>query len=185
VALADFARQHIFAPLAMNHTAFPGGKQELAGVAREYSARGSRFRHSIPPLVAGDGGLQTSVEDFALWDENFYTPTVGGKRMVDFLEEPGRLRSGMLVRYAAGLELAMFRGLPAIGHDGVLPGSRSDLVRFPSQHLTVMCLLQPVDLGDQDGTLFAALTISQWSWKAERFRDTAPEGNGYVDLISL
>jgi len=140
MTLADFAEKFIFGPLGMAHSAFPGGTKQLAGAALGYSARGAQFRHSIPPLVAGDGGLQSSVEDLARWDENFYSQTVGGKRLIDFLEDPGRLRSGEPVRYAAGLAVSKFRGLPAIGHDGILPGSRSDLVRFPAQHLTVICL---------------------------------------------
>lgn len=138
--LSDFAEKFIFGPLGMTHSAFPGGAKHLAGGALGYSARGSQFHHSIPPLVAGDGGLQSSVEDLARWDDNFYSQTVGGKRLIDFLNEPGRLRSGEPVRYAAGLAIGKFRGLPAIGHDGILPGSRSDLVRFPLQHLTVVCL---------------------------------------------
>lgn len=138
--LADFAERHLFGPLGMTHTAFPGGAKHLAGAALGYSARGSQFRHSIPPLVAGDGGLQSSVEDLARWDENFYTQTVGGRRLIEFLEDPGHLRNGEPVRYAAGLNVGKFRGLPAIGHDGILPGARSDLVRFPAQHLTVICL---------------------------------------------
>jgi CubicO group peptidase (beta-lactamase class C family) len=140
MTLADFAEERIFGPLGMRHSAFPGGAKMLTGTASGYSSHGSQFHHSIPPLVAGDGGLQSSVEDLARWDENFYSQTVGGKRLIDFLEEPGHLRSGESVRYAAGLAVGKFRGLPAIGHDGVLPGSRSDLVRFPVQHLTVVCL---------------------------------------------
>jgi CubicO group peptidase (beta-lactamase class C family) len=147
VTLADFVQKHIFGPLGMNHSAFPGGAKELTGVALGYSQRGGQFRHSIPPLVAGDGGLQTSVEDLALWDENFYSQNLGGRSLIDFLEEPGRLRSGVPIHYAAGLAVGRWRGLPSIGHDGVLPGSRSDLVRFPAQHLTVMCLC---NRGDTD-----------------------------------
>jgi len=147
--LADFAEKHIFRPLGMTHSGFPGGAKEITGGALGYSTHSGQFRHSIPPLVAGDGGLQSSVEDLARWDENFYSPVVGGKRMIDFLEEPGRLRSGEPIRYAAGLVLGKFRGVPVIGHDGVLPGSRSDLVRFPLQHLTVISLC---NRGDADSS---------------------------------
>lgn len=145
--LADFTYKHIFRPLGMFHSAFPGGAHELANVAPGYSTHGGQFHRSVAPLVAGEGGLETSVEDLALWDENFYTQTLGGKRMIDFLEEPGHLRSGEPIRYAAGLALGKFRGVPDIGHDGVLPGSRSDLVRFPLQHLTVISLC---NRGDAD-----------------------------------
>ena len=140
MTLADFAEKTIFGPLGMTHSAFPGGAKHLAGAALGYSWRGAQFHHSIPPRVAGDGGLQSSVEDLARWDDNFYSQTVGGRKLIDFLEDPGRLLSGEPVRYAAGLAIGKFRGLPAIGHDGILPGSRSDLVRFPMQHLTVICL---------------------------------------------
>jgi CubicO group peptidase (beta-lactamase class C family) len=139
-SLADFTEKRIFGPLGMKHSAFPGGAKQLGGIAQGYSPHGAQFHHSIPPLVAGDGGLQTSVEDLARWSENFSTAAVGGRRMIDFLEEPGHLHSGEEVRYGAGLTLAKFLGLPAIGHDGVLPGSRSDMVRFPMQHLTVISL---------------------------------------------
>jgi len=149
MTLADFAEKHIFGPLGMAHSAFPGGAKVITGAALGYSTRGAQFHHSIPPLVAGDGGLQSSVEDLARWDENFYSATVGGKRLIDFLEEPGRLRSGVPLRYAAGLAIGKLRGLPAIGHDGILPGSRSDLVRFPAQHLTVICLC---NRGDADAS---------------------------------
>jgi CubicO group peptidase (beta-lactamase class C family) len=149
MTLTDFAEKYLFRPLAMTHSAFPGGATELTGAALDYSWRGGQFRHAIAPLVAGDGGLASSVEDLARWDDNFYSQHVGGKGMIDFLEEPGRLRSGMPVRYAAGLALGRFRGLPAIGHDGVLPGSRSDVVRFPLQHLTVICLC---NRGDTDSS---------------------------------
>jgi len=139
VSLADYTEGHLFGPLHMAHSAFPGSARAPAA-AIDYSPRGPQFRASIPPLVAGDGGLVSSLEDLALWDENFYTAAVGGRRMIDFLQEPGRLRSGMPVRYAGGLVLGKFRGVPAIGHDGVMPGARSDLVRFPFQHTTVICL---------------------------------------------
>ena len=140
MTLADFAEKSLFGPLGMTHSAFPGGTKHIEGVALGYSWRGAQFHHSIPPLVAGEGGLQSSVEDLARWDDNFYSQSVGGRKLIDFLEDPGHLRSGEPVRYAAGLAIGKFRGLPAIGHDGILPGSRSDLVRFPMQHLTVICL---------------------------------------------
>ena len=149
MTLADFTQKHIFRPLAMQQSTFPGGVPQLADVALSYSARGGQFRRSIPPLVAGDGGLETSVDDLALWDGNFYNPTVGGRGMIDFLADPGRLRSGVPIHYASGLMLGKFRGVPSIGHDGVMPGSRADLVRFPSQHLTVMCLC---NRGDADSS---------------------------------
>jgi CubicO group peptidase (beta-lactamase class C family) len=184
--LADFAQKHIFRPLAMNHSAFPGGAFELSNVALSYSARGGQFRRSIPPLVAGDGGLATSVEDLALWDANFYNPTVGGRGMVDFLADPGRLRSGLPIHYAAGLMLAKFRGVQSIGHDGVLPGARADLVRFPLQHLTVMCLCNRGDTDSSSLSWEIAATYLQGKLKPPmQAADFDYTTSGFPDLAGV
>jgi CubicO group peptidase (beta-lactamase class C family) len=186
MTLADFAEKHIFRPLGMNHSAFPGGAKQLAGAVPGYSPRGGQFHRSIPPLVAGDGGLQTSVEDLARWDENFYHPVVGGQAMIDFLEEPGRLRSGVPIHYAAGLAIGRFRGLAAISHDGVLPGSRSDLVRFPLQHLSVICLC---NRGDADAPSLsrqiAAIYLQGKLKRPLRAADLGYAGSGFPDLAGV
>jgi len=186
VALADFAEKHIFGPLGMSHSAFPGGTRRLTGAALGYSPRGGQFRHAAPALVAGDGGLDTSVEDLALWDENFYTASVGGRRMIDFLEEPGRLRSGVPIHYGAGLAIGRFRGLRAIGHDGVLPGSRSDLVRFPLQHLSAICLC---NRGDTDSASLsreiAAIYLQGKLRHRLRPADIGYPASGFPDLAGV
>jgi CubicO group peptidase (beta-lactamase class C family) len=186
MTLADFADKHIFRPLAMTHSAFPGGARELTGIAQGYSPRGEQFRRSIPLLVAGDGGLESSMEDLARWDDNFYSQKVGGKRMIDFLEEPGRLRSGMPIRYAAGLVLGRFRGLRAIGHDGVLPGSRADLVRFPLQHLTVICLCNRGDADSSSLSRQIAAVYLQGKLKPRlRVADFDYATSGFPDLAGV
>jgi CubicO group peptidase (beta-lactamase class C family) len=186
MTLADFTEKHIFRPLAMRQSAFPGGAKQLTGAALAYSLRGGQFWHSIPPLVAGDGGLQTSLEDLARWDENFYNPALGGRGLIDFLEEPGRLRSGVPIHYAAGLAVGKFRGLPAIGHDGALPGSRSDLVRFPLQHLTVVCLC---NRGDADSPSLsreiAAIYLQGKLKRPLRAADLGYATSGFPDLAGV
>ena len=47
--------------------------------------------------IAGDGGLQTSVDDLALWDENFYTGTVGGKGFLARQLQQGVLNDGTVL----------------------------------------------------------------------------------------
>jgi CubicO group peptidase (beta-lactamase class C family) len=186
MTLADFSERHIFSPLGMSHSAFPGGTRQLTGVALGYSPRGGQFRYAARALAAGDGGLETSVEDLALWDENFYTANVGGRRLIDFLEEPGRLRSGVPIHYGAGLAIGRFRGLRAIGHDGVLPGSRSDLVRFPLQHLTVVCLC---NRGDTDtpslSREIAAIYLQGKLRRRLRAADFGYATSGFPDLAGV
>ena len=138
--LADFAEKYLFGPLGMTHTAFPGGGKRLVGAALSYSARGSQFRHSIPPLVAGDGGLQSSVEDLARWDENFYTQTVGGHRLIEFLETPAIFATESLFDTRRVSPSENFAGCPLSATTESSPGRGPTWCAFPAQHLTVICL---------------------------------------------
>ena len=144
--LAAYAERKIFAPLGMTNTQFYGQFSKLQTRAAGYALRGSGFRKiSTPQLVAGDGGLYTSVEDLLRWDENFTTGVLGGPNFVAFMTARGRLRSGEDLPYAAGLIMGRFAGLPAVSHPGELPGYRSELIRFPMQHLSVAALCNRSD----------------------------------------
>ena len=62
----------------MVNSQFYGQYQKLHERAAGYAWRGNRFRKiTTPMLVAGDGGLYTTVEDLLHWDDNFYTPNLG------------------------------------------------------------------------------------------------------------
>jgi len=54
--------------------------------------------------------------------------------------EPGTLNSGEKLRYASGLQLGTYRGLPTVGHSGSDAGYRADYLRFPKQRLGIACL---------------------------------------------
>ena len=148
MSLASFAAERIFRPLEMMNSQFRGRIELLKDRAAGYGARGDQFRKiALHLLGTGDGGLYTSLEDLLQWDQNFYSAKLGGRAFVDFMETRGRLRSGELVHYAAGLQMGYYRGLPTVSHDGWLPGYRSEMVRFPTQHLSVVCLC---NRGDAD-----------------------------------
>ena len=93
-------------------------------------------------LMSGAGGLFTTIDDLLHWDDNFYSPVVGGARLLNFMFARGRLRSGEPLPYAAGLILGRYAGLQAVSHPGSLPGFRSEMIRFPAQHLTRRLPLQ-------------------------------------------
>jgi CubicO group peptidase (beta-lactamase class C family) len=153
MTLAAYAEERLFGPLRMANSQFYGQYQKLRGRATGYALRGNRFRKiAAPMLVAGDGGLYTTMDDLLHWDENFYTPTVGGPGLLNFMLARGRLRGGEPLPYAAGLILGRYSGLAAVSHPGALPGYRAEMIRFPAQHLTVTCLCNRVD---EDGPVLA------------------------------
>jgi hypothetical protein len=51
-----------------------------------------------------------------------------------------RLTSGTDNNYALGLVIGNYRGLPTVEHGGSDAGYRSDIIRFPEQHFSVISL---------------------------------------------
>ena len=137
-----FTTERIFEPLGMKSTHFRDDFDEIVkNMAYGYDPAGDTFRLSVTNYdTVGATSLLTTVEDLALWDENFYTPRVGGPKLVEQLLERGKLNDGTQIDYAAGLVVTQYRGLNVVDHGGADAGYRSDMIRFPDQHFSVACL---------------------------------------------
>jgi CubicO group peptidase (beta-lactamase class C family) len=138
----EFTTSRIFQPLGMKSTHFRDDHAEIVkNMAYGYEPAKDAFRISITNFdTVGATSLLTTVEDLALWDENFYNPRVGGPEMIKQMLEPGKLSDGEKLHYAFGLVIGKYRGLPTVDHGGADAGYRSDMIRFPNQHFTVACL---------------------------------------------
>jgi hypothetical protein len=90
--------------------------------------------------MVGPGGLMSSVEDLLLWDRNFYNNKLGRGTLLRELQTPGVLNDGKQIEYALGLGISTYRGLPIVAHGGGLFGYVSNLVRFPQQKLSIICV---------------------------------------------
>ncbi len=141
-SLREFTTSHIFEPLGMKNTHFRDDHAEIVkNIADGYSPARDSFELSVTNFdTVGATSLMTTVEDLALWDENFYNPKVGGPALIQQLLERGKLNNGQQLDYAFGLVVAPYRGLATVGHGGADAGYRSDIVRFPDQHFGVACL---------------------------------------------
>jgi CubicO group peptidase (beta-lactamase class C family) len=150
--LRDLARERIFSPLAMRETQYVHDHTEIVPRrATGYAVRktgGFRLASSNWEQN-GDGGLLTTVEDLARWDQNFYEPRVGSRALVDLLQTPGVLTSGEALSYAMGLRVDRYRGLKRVGHNGSWAGFRAALWRFPEERFSValLCNLASANAG--------------------------------------
>jgi hypothetical protein len=52
----------------------------------------------------------------------------------------GILNNGKEISFALGLEIGSYRGLQIVEHGGALFGYRTEVLRFPEQRFTVLCL---------------------------------------------
>lgn len=67
------------------------------------------------------------------------------------LQTPGVLNGGKHTMYGMGLMLENYRGLPVVEHDGSLFGYRAEILRFPAQKFSVICLCNISKGNDADG----------------------------------
>ncbi len=142
-SMREFADERIFKPLGMSRTqVFNDHRQVFAKRATGYSRGDSgQFLVNMSSWEQpGDGAVQTTVEDLLKWDQNFYEPKVGGESLIRQLQETGTLNDGTALNYAAGLFIGEHRGLRQVSHGGAWAGYRAELLRFPSEHLSVAVL---------------------------------------------
>ncbi len=142
-SLTQYARERIFAPLGMTSTLILDDHTlVIPHRATGYGPRqGGGFRLAMSDFEqTGDGAVQTTVEDLLQWDANFYTHQVGGEALQAFLHATGKLDDGQPIDYARGLFVDTFRGLPRVSHGGAWAGYRAQLMRFPEQKTSIVCL---------------------------------------------
>lgn len=140
--LAQFARERVFEPLGMTHTHIHDAHTQIVpNRATGYSLLNGVFAIDMSLFEqTGDGAVYTTVEDLLRWDRNFYTPTVGGRQLLDSLHTVGILANGDRLTYAMGLMVDQYRGLKRVRHGGAWAGYRAELLRFPEANTAVACL---------------------------------------------
>ena len=147
-SLREYAEARIFSPLAMHDTHFHDDHTEIvsnrASGYRPTDGGGFEISMTTLPMI-GDGGVFTSVEDLTRWDWNFYEPVVGGSSFVEQMLERGVLTDGTVLDYAFGLGHGTHRGLSTVSHGGAFVGFRAQMLRFPDQLTTIICLCNRAD----------------------------------------
>jgi CubicO group peptidase (beta-lactamase class C family) len=142
-SLDAFCRERMFQPLGMTSTHFHDDNRKIVP-NRSYSYQPNRDGGFVnSPLQYANVGatsLFTTVEDLALWDQNFYDGRVGGPTVLARMLEKGKLNDGKEIDYACGLELGEYRGRKTVKHNGGDAGYRCTLVRFPEQRFSVIVL---------------------------------------------
>ncbi|MBK8249981.1 MAG: beta-lactamase family protein [Gemmatimonadetes bacterium] len=140
--LAQFAHERIFAPLGMHDTHFHDDHRMIvAQRATGYSPSTTGFAIDMSLFEqTGDGAVYTTIEDLIKWDGNFYTPTVGGERLLRDLHTRGKLNNDSTIAYALGLFVDEHRGLRRVRHGGSWAGYRAELLRFPEAKTAVATL---------------------------------------------
>jgi CubicO group peptidase (beta-lactamase class C family) len=175
-SLRKFTTSQLFEPLGMKNTHFRDNYAEIVkNVAYAYASRRT-LEVSVPNFdTVGATSLLTTVEDLARWDENFYTGKVGGAKVIQQLQERGKLNNGTSIDYAAGLFIYKYRGLQVVDHAGTDAGYVTDMMRFPEQHFTVASLcnlssIDPTEMNERVADIYLASELEPAARPATAFR---------------
>ncbi len=138
-----FAQERIFLPLGMLDTSFDNNHSRVIknrAVSYTKNIDGSFKTLLNNSDACGDTGIITTARDLAKWDNNFYTGQVGGQKFINLMYKNGQLDNGEKIEYAFGLFVKKVGERSVVEHAGSIQGFRSQMVRYPEDRLTIICL---------------------------------------------
>jgi len=102
-SFSAFTKKHIFIPLGMSNTLFNDDYHQVIK-NREHSyelAEGKFEERRLNYTTVGATSLLTTVEDLALWINNFENPVVGDKQLVEAFNKISKHDNGQPVIWSA------------------------------------------------------------------------------------
>lgn len=191
--LDAFTQKFIFRPLGMTQTRFYGEIHgDIPRLAQGYDVSYKKGKARYRPRhfkgnTSGSSGLVTTLDDLYKWDQNFYHNQLGkgDSALIKLITTPGKLNNGEAIPYAFGLEVEPHKGQPAVSHSGADEGYKAEIVRFPAQELTIVCLANTDDMYNMTHKL---LSIGEWVLPAAFVSSTVHSANDGVagsDFSSL
>ncbi|MEM9525537.1 MAG: serine hydrolase domain-containing protein, partial [Bacteroidota bacterium] len=103
--LAEFAQNHLFAPLAMPQSHFTVDYTSVVankayGYEEDPESAAGYYWYNTTNSIVGDGGLMTSIADFKRWDDAFYQREVLTDAFWKVASTRGQLINGDTLTYA-------------------------------------------------------------------------------------
>jgi len=158
--LADFMKQRIFQSLGMDHSLMyeNGHGPEVSHRAYGYSLLDGKWTQtdqSITSATRGDGGIYTSIDDLAKWDAALYTDKLLSEDSRKLAFTPHDPSGDPDTGYGFGWRISD----DTVWHSGESSGFRNVIVRWPTQHFSVIILtnrneFMPYPLAITIGELF-------------------------------
>ncbi|MFZ0918151.1 MAG: serine hydrolase domain-containing protein, partial [Candidatus Udaeobacter sp.] len=143
-SLAEFFKEKIFRPLGMRRSILDDEtRPELWNVATSYECEGDVYKdigYTPLNLIYGEDNIFSTVEDMYKWDQALYTEKLVKAATFREATTPGKLNNKTSIPYGFGWGLGKVLGLDAMYHSGEWAGFRNNILRFPSEHFTVVIL---------------------------------------------
>jgi CubicO group peptidase (beta-lactamase class C family) len=153
----DFLHDRIFAPLKMNSTiAYEKGKNTVPNRAYGHTDGNGAWREmdqSSTSAVLGDGGVYSSLDDLAKWDQALANHALLSEAEMRPAVTPVRVPDGSVrepdgtpAAYGFGWFVNLYKGHSRMWHYGETVGFRTTIQRFVDEKLTIVVLCNRDDL---------------------------------------
>ena len=149
-----FLVERIFRPLGMTAT-----RRRVVGdpaMAVGYLLQSDGSPPKEAPFLApalwdnADGGLVTTVDDMAKWDQALVAGTIVTKRSIDEMYARTKLNNGKVQDYGYGMVVNIVGRHRIVGHGGSRPGVATNFTRWLDDSISVVVLCN-ARLGGNDG----------------------------------
>lgn len=155
----SFMKQRIFDPLHMDYTEFSfkrKGEEYGHSTAYNYNVKREQFRifKYRESNALGATGIYTTVNDLLEWDRNFTTATVGGEKLLRFIQQSDTLNNGQSVNYHNGIKHYRKEGFEIVEHSGGWAHYNVEYIRVPALGLSIIIAANnefdyPIEMGER------------------------------------
>ena len=139
---ARFLSENIFKPLGMKSTGYDDSRALVPNRARGYIQTGDSFVNASYLNMAipyAAGALYSTTEDLLRWDQALYTERLVSRKSLDEMFVPFR-DAGPGIGYAYGWNVGKRFDRQMTAHGGGINGFSTHIIRFPTDHVTVIVL---------------------------------------------
>lgn len=182
--LGEVLAERIFRPLGMTSTQLVAEIDAViphlaTGYLGDEANRFRRAQHGYPQ--GGEGGLTSTVDDLLIWSRHYDRPSLSPADLPAQLAAVQPLTGGHANKYRRGMQADDLGGLETIGHGGLWPGFRTQLLRVPEADLTVVVIanLATIDPWRQ------ARTIARMILAGDERLKTAPAAISEAEIAPL
>src|SRR5688500_13632034 len=163
---AAYMEEEVARPLGLTATAYCEDGRPVPGRGKDYlSAPGSLTATAYwsEARFFAAGGLCSSVRDLVRWEKALQEGRVVSAAMVQAMQSPAKLASGVEVDYGLGTRMGYTDARRKIGHTGGGQGNKAVLARYPEDDVTIVVLMNTerddatvtaMDIEDRVGHLF-------------------------------
>ncbi|MBN1969651.1 MAG: beta-lactamase family protein [Candidatus Delongbacteria bacterium] len=151
--LNEFASENIFKPFKMNNTFFNTDKSKVIKnkadgyylEEKEYKVYRSSFN------LVGDGGIWSNIEDLSKWIIGLYE-----KNILKTQSKLMKFNDDTINYYGLGQFIGEYENYKIVHHGGFLNFYLSDLLNFPEEKLSILCLSNNIKFKPHRITRFIA-----------------------------